>query len=223
MSGLGPPYPHPNPVPGSNSIGQFIIGVSPIGDIAPFDYWVTVLSQYANSPILTTIISNFYQYIDQTQNLDSFFDLIWNVLTAQGYGLDVWGRIVGISRTFQSPSTVRNFGFDEATTVNADPWNVSPFYSGPNLQNTFSLSDTAFRPLVLAKAAFNITDGAIPSINQLLLSIFPNRGNCFVTDGGNMTMTYTFSFVLSLQELGMLIQSGVLPKPTGVSATIVHL
>lgn len=219
----GPPYPHPNPVPGSNAIGKFIIGVSPVGTIPAFDFWVTVISQYANSPILTTLISNFYQYIDQTQNLDSFFDLIWNVLTAQGYGLDVWGRIVGVSRTFQSPSTTKNLGFDEATVVNADPWNQSPFYSGPSLQSTFSLSDTDFRRLILAKAAFNITDGSIPSINQLLLNLFPNRGNCYVTDDGNMAMTYTFNFVLSTQEIGMLFQSGVLPKPTGVLATIVHL
>lgn len=217
-----PLYPHPSPVPGSNGIGQFIIGVSPIGTIAAFDFWKTIISQYGNSPILTTIISNFFQYVDQTQNLDSFYDLIWNVLTAQGYGLDVWGRIVGVSRTFQSPSTARNLGFEEATTANADPWNVSPWYNGPTLQNTFTLADTAFRLLILAKAAFNITDGSIPSINQLLLSLFPNRGNCYVTDDGNMTMTYKFNFVLSLQEVGMLIQSGVLPKPTGVSATIVH-
>lgn len=218
----GAPYPHPVPVPGSNGIGSFVIGVSQIGTIAQFDYWQTVLSQYANSPILTTIISNFFQYVDPTQNLDNFYDLIWNVLTAQGYGLDVWGRIVGVSRTFQSPSTIRNLGFDEATTANADPWNSSPWYNGPTLQNTFTLSDTNFRLLILAKAAFNITDGSIPSINQLLLSLFPNRGNCFVTDDGNMTMTYKFNFVLSLQEVGMLLQSGVLPKPTGVLATIVH-
>jgi hypothetical protein len=218
----GPPYPRPSPVPGSNSIGSFIIGVSPIGDIPPFDFWITVLSQYANSPILTTILTNFNAYLDQTANLDSFFDLIWNVITAQGYGLDVWGRIVGITRTFQALNTTKNFGFDEATVVNADPWNQSPFYSGPSLQNTFTLSDAAFRLLVLAKATYNITDGSIPSINQLLLSLFPNRGNCYVTDGGDMTMTYTFSFPLSQQELGMLVQSGVLPKPAGVLATIVH-
>jgi hypothetical protein len=75
--------------PGSNAIGNFIIGVSPIGDIPTFDIWATIISQYANSDRLTTLISNFFQYVDQTVNMQSFFDLVWNVDTAQGWGLDV--------------------------------------------------------------------------------------------------------------------------------------
>src|SRR5579871_5512746 len=96
----GPAYP-PAPGPGSNAIGSFEIGVSPVGTIPAFDYLQTIISQYANSPILTQLIANFDQYIDPTKNLDAFFDLIWNVDTAQGYGLDVWGRIVGVTRVLQ--------------------------------------------------------------------------------------------------------------------------
>ena len=80
------------PRPGSNAIGSFIIGVSPIGTIIPFDYWATIISQFANSPILTQLIANMDSYLDQTANLDAFYDLIFNVATAQGYGLDVWGK-----------------------------------------------------------------------------------------------------------------------------------
>ena len=218
----GPPYPPP-PQAGSNAIGSFQIGVSPVGTIPAFDWWQTVISQYANSPVITTILQNFFECVDQTANFDAFFDLIWNVDTAQGYGLDVLGRIVGVKRTFQAISTVRNFGFQEATEANADPFNTSPFYSGPTLENTFSLDDATFRRLVLAKAAFNISDGSIPSMNALLLSLFPNRGNCYVTDGLDMTMTWTFMFPLSTNEVAMLAQSGVLPRPTGVAASIVEI
>jgi hypothetical protein len=219
----GPPYPHPNPVPGSNAIGLFTIGISPIGDIAAFDYWQTVISQYANSPILTQIISNFFQYIDQTANLDSFFDLMWNVDTAQGYGLDVWGRIVGVSRTLRLPANGRFLGFEEAGGLTVDPFNQSPFYNGLSLVNNLVLTDTQFRTLVFAKALSNISSGSIPSINQLLLNLFPNRGNCYVTDGENMTMTYTFNFVLTNVEIAIITQSGILPKPVGVLASVVQL
>src|ERR1700742_1997604 len=92
----GPPYPAPDPR--GNAIGKFIVGVSPIGTQPQWDVWTTVQSQYANSPILTTLITNFAGYVDQARNFDNFFDLIFNVDTAQGYGLDVWGRIVGINR-----------------------------------------------------------------------------------------------------------------------------
>lgn len=186
-----------------------------------FDYWQTIISQYANSPILTQIIANFFAYVDQTVNLDAFYDLIWNVDTAQGYGLDVWGRIVGVTRTLQVAGA-KFLGFDEATSVSADPFNQSPLYSGSQLTSNFNLSDNAFRTLIFAKALANISNGSIPAINQLLLNLFPGRGNCFVTDGGNMTMTYTFKFLLTPVEAAIVSQSGVLPKPVGVLATVVQ-
>ena len=65
----GPDYP-PSPGPDSNSIGNFVIGVSTIGDIPPFNYLRTIISQYANSEILTRLIANMDAYIDQTANLN---------------------------------------------------------------------------------------------------------------------------------------------------------
>jgi len=214
----GPPYPPLNP-PGSNAIGSFVIGVSPIGTIRPFDFWTTVISQYANSPVLTQLISDFADYVDQTQNFDDFYDLVWNVDTAQGHGLDVWGRIVDVRRTLHIPTPGTFFGFEEA--VGAEPFGQAPFFSGDPLTTNFDLSDTAFRTLIFAKALANISDGSIPSINQMLLNLFPNRGNAYVTDGLNMSMTYTFGFSLSPVEFAIVSQSGVLPKPVGVSATVV--
>lgn len=209
--------------PGSNAIGSFIIGVSPIGDIPAFDPWATIISQYANSQILTQLITNFNSYIDQTQNMEAFFDMIWNVDTAQGKGLNIWGEIVGVTRTLQIVTpTSTYFGFDEATTLSAFGFNQQPFYSGATTTSNFDLSDDAFRVLIFAKALANISDGSVKSINQLLLNLFPNRGNCYVTDGLNMTMTYTFNFVLTPVEQAILGQSGVLPKPTGVQASIVQ-
>lgn len=224
----GPPVP-PDPVSGSNQIGKFSIGISPIGTISPFVFWTTVISQYANSPRLMTLIQNFDSYIDQTQNFDNFYDLIWNVATAQGYGLDVWGRIVGVSRVVLLPSANLYFGFEEAITgsVNSNPWGPGgkgAWYSGvPNTQN-FALSDTAFRLLIYAKALSNISDGSIKSINQILVTLFPNQGgNAYVTDGQNMTMQYVFNWALTPVQLAIVSQTGVLPKPVGVSATIVHM
>ncbi|MCW3101263.1 MAG: hypothetical protein JWL77_6881 [Chthonomonadaceae bacterium] len=214
----GPPYPS-GPVPGSNGIGLFTIGISPIGTIPPFDVWKTVISQYANSPILTGLIQNFFEYVDQSQNLDLFFDNVLDVLTAQGYGLDTWGRIVGVSRTLNVQAGAY-FAFQQGNP-GAEPWGQGPFYSGQTVTSNFQLSDEAYRQVILAKAASNITNGSIPAINRILLNLFPNRGNCYATDGGDMTMTYTFEFSLSPLEVAIVGQSGVLPKPAGVSVTIV--
>ena len=160
-------------------------------------------------------------YLDQTANFQAFYDLIWNVDTAQGIGLDIWGRIVGVTRTLSISVGQNYFGYQEALP-GSQPFNQQPFYVGNPLTNNFQLSDSAFRVLIFAKALANICDGTIPAINQILLNLFPNRGNCYVTDGLDMSMTYTFAFVLTPVELAIVAQSGVLPKPTGVKATIVQ-
>ncbi len=217
----GPQYPPP-PSAGDNGIGQFIIGVSSIGDIPPFNVWSTIISQYANSSRLTTLIENFSQYLDQTANFQNFFDLIWNVNTAQGYGLDVWGRIVGVSRVLRIVGDIKYFGFHEALP-GVGSFGFSSFFSGQTLTTNFSLTDANYRTLIFAKALANITDGSIKSLNQILLNLFPNRGNCYVADGLDMTMAYTFDFTLTPVELAIIQQSGALPKPSGVSASVIQL
>ena len=83
----------------SSAIGQFVIGKSPIGGSPLLDFAKTIISQYENSQTLYQLISNFHDYIDPTANIQAFYDLVWNVDSAQGWGLDVWGNIVGVSRT----------------------------------------------------------------------------------------------------------------------------
>jgi hypothetical protein len=226
--------------------------VSPIGTITPFDVWATVISQYANAPILTQLITDFAQYVDQTVNFDNFYDFIWNVDTAQGRGLDVWGRIVDVSRTLAVPSG-SSFGFEEASGDGIDTFGAASFFTGQALTGNYDLTDPAYRTLIFAKALANISDGSIPSINQLLMNLFPNRGNAYVIEGypfrgiffgfqeaidcqpfgqapfysGSpkpaMAMTYVFEFGLSAVDFAIVSQSGAIPKPTGVKAYVLDL
>jgi hypothetical protein len=148
------------------------------------DFDRTILSQFASSPTLVQLITNINSYIDPDANLEAFYENIWNIDTAVGYGLDVWGRIVGIGRVLEVP-TGGYFGFAEATNLSANPFGQAPFYSGQPTTSNFTLTDEAYRLLILAKAAANITDCSIPAINQILLALFPGRGNAYVTDGNN--------------------------------------
>lgn len=220
----GPPYPPSPQTPVQPTIGTFVIGQSQIGDVIPFSYWDTIISQYANSPILTTLIGNFQQYIDQTLNMQLLYDDIWNVATAQGYGLDVWGRIVGVQRVI-TVQTGKYFGFNEQTAADVEdfgPGGLGAFYSGDLDTGNVALSDQSFRQLIYAKAMANISNGSIASINAILRSLFPGRGNVYVTDGLNMTMTYTFEFPITQVEFAIVSTTGVLPKPTGVAASFVY-
>lgn len=181
---------------------------------------LTYLSQYANSPTMVSLLEAMNAYLDPAANIDAFYNLVWNVDTAQGYGLDVWGRIVGVQRVLDVQAS-EVFGFEEADP-GASTFNEGVFYSGGPTSGNLALSDTAFRQLILAKAAANICDGSIPAINRVLMLLFPGRGDCYVTDGNDMTMTYTFTFILTAVERAIVLLSGALPRPAGVSATVVE-
>ena len=209
------------------ALGQFALGESPHPPRATtrpaYDWFATVISQYANSPVILKLVENFATYVDPTANIDAFYKLIWDIDTAVGYGLDVWGRIVGVSRVLFIPVDGGDFfGFDEAT--DAFGFGQTPFFqTGGVLTQNFALSDDAYRRLILATALANISDGSIPSINQILINLFNQYGNCYVVDNNDMTMTYTFGSQLSPVDFAIVTQSGVLPRPAGVAATIVQL
>lgn len=208
-SSAGPPFPIP---------------------IAPprFNYWQTVLSQYANSPTITSLIASWNSALDPTQFFNALYNDIWNVNTAQGYGLDVWGRIVGVTRNLNipSPSTGAFFGFEEAGSWLG--FGQGGFYSGgatgsgASLTTSVTLQDPQFLLLILAKAGANISNGSIESVNNLLMNLFPGRGEAYVQDNQNMTLTYVFQFPLSTIELVILQQSNVLPNPAGVVINILQ-
>ena len=118
-------YPPP-PVAGSNAFGLFQLGVSPLGSIPDFHWQETILSQYANSPQLLGIIETFAIAMDQTENYDNFYTDIWNIDTATGYGLDVWGRIVGVGRVIEL-SGGDFFGMEGPTGASGEPYDVAPY------------------------------------------------------------------------------------------------
>ena len=218
----GPPYPRyaQGAAPGQNAIGSFVIGVSPIGDIPAFDVWTTVIAEYSNSPIIDGIITSFAAAIDLTELMDAFFDNMFNPDTAVGYGLDVIGRIVGVSRTLAFSGSTTYLGFKEGSSWTG--FGQGGFFSGGSTTTNVQLADTDYRTLIRAKMAGNISDGSIPSINNILLTLFPNRGKCYVADGLNMSLTYTFNFALNPIEVAIIQESGVLPSPTGVIVNVVH-
>ena len=180
-------------------------------------FWQTIDRQYNASPKLQTMLEAINQWIALDADFELFYDYVWNIETAQGYGLDVLGRIVNVPRTLNAaPAAV--FGFFEAT--DRVGFGLGPFAEAYNSNTTsFELSDDAYRIVILAKAAYNITNGSVPAINSILMNIlFVNRGSAYVADNHNMTLTYTFTFVLQPYEKA-IVESGLLPKPTGVSTS----
>lgn len=183
-----------------------------------FDYREVILKQYANSPTLFALMDDISQWLDGALTFDQFFDYVWNIDTAQGFGLDIWGRILGVGRVY--PIVTQDyFGFDEAQPT-ATPFNQGIFWTGAAATSNYALSDTAYRRLLLAKAMANILDGGTASINQLLMFMFEGRGNAYVVDDNDMSMVYKFDFAFTPVDLTLVQNSGVLPTPAGVLVTL---
>lgn len=174
----------------------------------------TVISQFSNSPVLNQLIDNWNASVAPDYDLERFFTLEWDIDTAEGYGLDMLGRRVGAGRTLQIPTTTF-LGFSGAIGASGDAFNAGVFYSGePGIYN-YDMPDALYRRVILAKAAANITNGSIPALNAILLILFPGRGNCYVQDNLNMSLTYVFTFPLLASEDAIIKNSGVLPSPAG--------
>lgn len=182
------------------------------------DVQKTILSQYACAPSLNTLIAAWNQAFDPAPLIDQWYARIWNLATAQGYGLDVWGRIVGVQRVLKIPS--ENFlGFAEAQDLTAQGFNTVPWYKGTATSSNVSLSDEGFRQLIYAKALANITDGSVLSLNAILMALFAGQGDAWVEDHGDMSMTYVFNFIPTDVQVSIIQSSGVLPRPAGVAVS----
>lgn len=181
----------------------------------------TIISQYANSTTIVKLIKNMNRYIQPYTNFNEFYDYVWNIETAQGFGLDIWGRIVGISRTLQIPQAPLYFGFEEATP-GSYAFDDQTFYNGVNATDAFVLSDDAYRQLILVKALSNISATTAPAINQILQNLFGDQGRAYVMDDGNMQMHYVFEFLLSPYQYAIMTTSGALPHGAGVTVSLIN-
>lgn len=151
----------------------------------------TIISQYGNSATITQMIQNMNAYIDPRCDIDNFYNTVWNIETAVGFGLDIWGRIVGLP--------TGRYIYTQPVTI---------------------LNDDQFRALILIKALSNISITSTPVFNQLLNNYFAGRGRCYVSDQGGMRMRYTFEFQLAPFEIQIMSQPGIFLRPAGVQVGI---
>lgn len=180
----------------------------------------TLLSQYANAPRIQALIAGWNQMLDPATLIDQWYQQVWNLQTAQGFGLDVWGRIVGVSRVL-SLSAQSYLGFFEASDLTEEGFAQAPWFQGEDTTNNYRLADDGFRQLIYAKALANIAGGSVLDINRILMTLFAGQGDAYVRDNGDMTMSYVFRFVPTAVQVSIIQNSGVLPRPAGVGVSYV--
>lgn len=176
--------------------------------------------QYQNSTTLCMLVDFIYQHYDTQAVIDKFYDFVINLDTARGFGLDIWGRIVGAGRYLNVKPQTKYFGFDTPNN-SFSTFNYAPFRNGEPETSTYRLDDEAYRKLILVKAMANIVRPNAPTINRMLQYLFDKR-RCYVLDLGDMAMRYVFAFYLQPYERA-IIESEYFPRPAGVRVEILEI
>jgi hypothetical protein len=154
--------------------------------------------------------------------LDVWFADVWNLVTAKTYGLDLWGRIVGVIRSIKLQDLNVYFGFSQGRTWS--PFNQAPFWNGtdalPGFGHVVTFDNPTFLKVILAKAFANITDCCAPSLNYILSLLFEGRGIVYVEDLQDRIMTLVFDFEPDATDLAILVQTGVIARPAGIQGYV---
>lgn len=153
----------------------------------------TIISQYRHSPNIIALINSFNRLFDPRADFETFVREIWDLRSAGTWGLDNWGRILNISRTYQ---------LDDGAI--------------------YVLDDNQYRTLLFLKAAANITDCSVPDINRILQALFSDRGVPYIIEADTLYMRFVFPFALEEWERILLRQESLVPRPATVGFEILE-
>ena len=192
--------------------------------VESFDFSVDLLSaliwQYNDAENLEGLITAKqaeYTRI-QTDFWNNWFRDVFNLRTANEFGLSVWSIILDLplfSELDTSPDDYMAWGF--ATAGSANNFDNANFAVSAG---EFVNLDTEQKRLILRLRYHQLTStGTVTDINRILNDVF-GEGIAFVADNRNMTITYTFSTIPDSRLLFALDEFDVLPRPSGVRSSI---
>ena len=170
------------------------------------------LSQYANSRVYMNLYNGLANIFSNAKTIEDWYNIVFNLKTASGYGLDIWGNILNQGRQFSYD--------DNGTTVYV-------FLGGEQTIDGITYSaeymEEMYRMVLFLKALTYITNCTLASLNSLLQYYFrdridpKNNQNVYVINYGTMAIRYVFQFYVSKIEQS-IFTSDVMPRPTGVLA-----
>jgi hypothetical protein len=151
----------------------------------------TIQSQYSASKRMLNLAKGFQVRLEPTADVDLFYDKMFNIMTAEGVGLDNWGRILAIGRTIED--------------------------NGVSL----TLSDEYYRLLLLYKALANISRSDADSLNHLLATLMATgvggfTAAAYVLEVDTMVIRWVFEDFLDAIQLAVFKVAGTLARGAGV-------
>lgn len=190
--------------------------------IQEFDFTVdllrAILWQYNEAVNLQSMLTQKSEWYEenQTQFWEDWYADVFNLATANDFGLTVWSIILGQPIVVVSAGTGR------------PAWGFGTFHPNFNRGNFSSTAGTAVRlPTEVARIALQIryfqltSAGTIPEINRMLKYVFKNYGPAWLVDNLDMTQVYKFNFELPSNLAYVFNAFDLLPRPAGVASSFV--
>lgn len=165
----------------------------------------TIISQYANSPTMLGVIYGLNELLDNEDLFDKWVDNIMDIEKCKGFALDMWGKIIGISR-YVYINPLNQFS---SSTFEESIGNYQAY-------KTYKMNDDSYRQVIILKCFSNICYASFEKINEFLRLFFGNRGNAYMIKNGTMKARYVFNLSLTETERALLVSLDLLPKPCGV-------
>lgn len=194
---------------------------TPPDTIQQIDYDIDLLQallwQYNSAINLQAILEAKQAWYDenQTEFWSSWYDNVFNLETADQFGLIVWGIILGLQLYVNIPPPVSQpiWGFGGTNgDVNFDNGNFA------STAEPAYLLPVATQRLALQLRYFQLTSaGTVPEINRMLKALFPS-GQAWLQDNLNMSQTYIFNFALTFDQRYLFNNYDILPRPAGVAS-----
>lgn len=190
-------------------------------DIQAFDFSVDLLKallwEYNDAVTLQSLLREkaaWYE-INQTEFWKNWITDVFDLRTANDFGLNVWSIILGQSIYINSTAQSRvSWGFGQYH-VNFNRGN----FAGGGTQQL----PTESARLLLRLRYFQLTSaGTVPEVNRMLAYLFAELGTAYLTDNHNMTQTYIFEFTPSSNIQFVLNNFDILPRPAGVASSITY-
>lgn len=151
------------------------------------------LWQYEQAENVKKLIENKQKFLKE--NVEDFWDNwiknVFNIDTADSFGLNIWGTILGVGR----PSYVDN-------------------------GQTIDFTDEQYRRVLKGRILLMLSNGSVNSINAYLNYLFPDKP-VFAVDYYDMSLNIVFYYTPDASEMAVIQMDGFLPRPAGVEVNYV--
>lgn len=188
-----------------------------MSQIQEFDFSVDLLRallwQYNDAARLQSLLQQKQDWYDvnQTEFWENWIRDVFDLRTANDFGLAVWAIILDIPLVVNSQGDLPGkpiWGFGQYR---------KNFNNGNFASTTTSRLTTAQRRLVLQLRYFQLTTRAtVREINAFLAYVFAPFGKAYVNDGLDMTARYVFEFIIPSELQMILTEFDLLPRPAAV-------